>query len=240
MIGRTHSRARRCPHNGGVIRLRLYKARERQRVIDPADLEATYFAVDPATKPVFEHDGVMVWVSDSDHCRVEQRMCGRDVHLVESGTNVLPRARGLETLCTPGADYCWVHSLDWRWGAGEYLDRVRVEAIVDRALDMQPWAATQGPVGLVHLSYLMWFHDGAMANGVAWPLEDCTAEQIAAFSAAAIYFGLDEIADLIGRLEPDDALSHEYWNLSSAFGEDASPIRDALRCKLVEAPRDWV
>jgi hypothetical protein len=32
-------------------------------------------------------------------------------------------------------------------------------------------------------------------------MDDCTAEQIAAFTAAAIYFGLDEIADLIGRLE---------------------------------------
>jgi hypothetical protein len=176
-----------------VIRLRLYKARERQRVIDPADLEAAYFAVDPETKPVFEHDGVMVWVSGPDHCRVERRIRGRDLHLVECGTNVLPRARGLEILYTPGAAYRWVHSLDWRWSAGEYLDRDRVEAIVDRALDMEPWAAPDG-----------------------------------------------EIADLIGRLAPDDALSHEYRDLSSPFGEDASLIRDALRCKLVEAPRDWV
>jgi hypothetical protein len=222
-----------------VIRLRLYKARERQRVIDPADLEAAYTAVDPATKPVFEHDGVMVWVSDPDHCRVERRVRGRDLHLVESGTNVLSRARGLEILRAPGADYRWLHSLDWRWGAGEYLDRDRVEAIVDRALDMEPWAAAEGPIGLVHLSYLMWFHNGAMANGAAWPLDDCTAEQIAAFIAAATYFELDEVADLIGRLEQDDSLDHEYWDLSSPFGEDASLIRDALRCKLVEAPRDW-
>lgn len=126
-----------------MIRLRLYKARERQRVIDPADLEATYWGVDPETKPVFQHDGVMAWVSDSDHCRVERR--GRDLHLVESGTNVLPRARGLEILRTPGAGYRWVHSLDWRWGAGEYLDRDRVEAIVDRAIDLEPWVAA--PVG---------------------------------------------------------------------------------------------
>ena len=47
------------------------------------------------------------------------------------------------------------------------------------------------------------------------------------------------LADLIGRLEPDDALSYEYWDLSSPFDEDASLIRDALRCELVEAPRDW-
>jgi len=60
------------------------------------------------------------------------------------------------------------------------------------------------------------------------------------FTAAATYFELDEIADLIGRLEPDDALSHEYWELSSPFGEDASLIRDALRCKIFEAPGDWV
>jgi hypothetical protein len=224
-----------------VIRLRLYKARERQRVIDPADLEATYFAVDPETKPVFEHDGVMVWVSDPDHCRVERRIRGRDLHLVESGTNVLPRVRGLEILRTPGADYRWVHSLDWRWGAGEYLDRDRVEVIVEGALDMEPWKAPpEGPVGLVHLSYLMWFHNGAMANGVAWPLDDCTAEQIDAFIAAATYFELHEVADLIGRLEQDDALSQEYWDLSSPFGEDASLICDAVRCKLVETPRDWV
>ncbi|MEV4767488.1 hypothetical protein AB0J89_33110 [Micromonospora chokoriensis] len=222
-----------------MIRLRLYKARERQRVIDPADLEITYFAVDPEIKPVFEHAGVMVWVSDPDHCRVERRGGGRDLHLVESGTNVLPRARGLEILRAPHADYRWVHSLDWRWGAGEYLDRDHVGAIVDRALDMEPWAAPEGPVGLVHLSYLMWFHNGAMANGAAWPLDDCTAEQIVAFSAAATYFELDDIADLIGRLAPDDALSHEYWALSSPFGEDASLIRDALRCKLGEAPADW-
>ncbi|MEU7769780.1 hypothetical protein AB0C44_00460 [Micromonospora taraxaci] len=91
----------------------------------------------------------------------------------------------------------------------------------------------------MHLSHLMWFHNGAMANGAAWPLHDCTAEQIAAFAAAAIYFELDDIADLISRLEPDDALSHEYWDLSSPFGEDASLIRDALRCKLAEAPEDW-
>lgn len=223
-----------------MIRLRLYKARERQRVIDPADLEAAYFAIDPQTKPVFEHDGVMVWVSDPGHCRAERRIRGRELHLVESGTNVLPRARGLEILHTPGAGYRWVHSLDWRWGAGEYLDRDRVDATIDRALDMEPWVAPEGPIGLVHLSYLMWFHNGAMANGAAWPLEVCTAEQIAAFAAAATYFELDEIADLIGRLEPDDALSHEYWDLSSPFSEDASLIRDALRCKLVEAPRDWV
>ncbi|BCJ73596.1 hypothetical protein CS0771_31400 [Catellatospora sp. IY07-71] len=218
----------------------MYKARERQRVIDPADLEATYSWVDPETKPVFEHDGVMVWVSDPDHCRVERRIRGRDLHLVESGTNVLPRARGLEILRAPGADYRWVHSLDWRWGAGEYLDRDRVEAIIDRAVDLEPWVAVpEGPVGLVHLSYLMWFHNGAMANGAAWPLDGWTG-QIAAFAAAATYFELDEIAGLIGRLEPDDdALSHEYWDLSSPFGEDASLIRDALRCKLVEAPRDW-
>jgi len=223
-----------------VIRLRLYKARERQRVIDPAALEVAYFAVDPDTKPVFEHDGVMVWVSDPDHCRVERRIRGRDLHLVEAGTNVLPRARGLEILRAPGADYHWVHSLDVRWGSGQYLDRDRVEAIVDSALDIQPWAAPKGPVGLVHLSYLMWFHNGAMTNGAGWPLEDCTTEQIAAFAAAATYFELAGIADLIGRLEPDDAFSHEYWDLSSPFGEDASLIRDALRCKLVEAPQDWV
>lgn len=223
-----------------MIRLRLYKAPERQRRIDPADLEAVYSAVDPETKPVFEHDGVMVWVSDRDHCRVERCFRGRDLHLVESGTNVLPRARGLEILRAPGADYRWVHSLDWRWGAGEYLDRVRVEATVDRALDMEPWVAVEGPVGLVQLSYLLWFHNGAMANGAAWPLLDCTAEQISAFIAAATYFELDEVADLIGRLEQDDDLSQEYWDLSSPFGEDASLIRDALRCKLVEAPGDWV
>ncbi|MBQ0896208.1 hypothetical protein KBX37_24460 [Micromonospora sp. U56] len=222
-----------------MIRLRLYKARERQRVIDTADLEAVYVAVDPETKPVFEHDGVMVWVSEPDRCRVERRIRGRNLHLVESGTNVLPRARGLEILRRPGADYRWVHSLDWRSGAGEYLDRDRVEAIIDRALDIEPWAVPEGPVGLVHLSYLMWFHNGAMANGAAWPLNSCTTEQIAAFAAAATYFELDEIADLIGRLEPDDALSHEYWKLSSPFSEDASLIRDALRCKLVEAPADW-
>ncbi|MFG1871630.1 hypothetical protein [Micromonospora arborensis] len=96
----------------------------------------------------------------------------------------------------------------------------------------------EGPVGLVHLSYLMWFHHGAMANGAAWPLDDCTAEQIAAFAVAATYFELDDIADLIGRLEPDDVLSQEYWDLISPFGEDASLIRDALRCKLVETPKD--
>ncbi|MGC4811180.1 hypothetical protein ACLQ29_11695 [Micromonospora sp. DT228] len=226
-------------HTRGVIRLRLYRARERQRLIDPADLEVTYVAVEPETTPVFEHDGVMVWVSDPDHCRVERRVHGQDLHLVESGTNILPRARGLEILRAPGEDYRWVHSLDWRWGAGEYLDRDRIEAIVDRAVDMEPWAVPEGPVGLVHLSHLMWFHNGAMANGAAWPLDDCAAEQIAAFAAAAIYFELDDIADLIGRLEADDALSHEYWDLSSPFGEDASLIRDALRCKLVEAPEDW-
>lgn len=237
---RTHHRAGRCLHTRGVIRLRLYKARERQRVIGSADLEAAYWAVDSETKPVFEHDGVMVWVSDSDHCRVERRIRGRDLHLVESGTNVLPRTRGLEILRTPDADHRWVHSLDWRWGPGEYLDRHRVEAIVDRALDMEPWAAPEGPVGLVHLSYLMWFHNGAMANGAAWPLDVCTVEQIAAFAAAATYFELDDIADLIGRLEPDDSLGHEHRHLSSPFGEDASLIRDALRCKLVEAARDWV
>jgi hypothetical protein len=99
--------------------------------------------------------------------------------------------------------------------------------------------ATEGPVGLAHLSYLLWFHNGAMANGAAWPLDACTAEQIAAFTTATAYFGLDEIADLIGRLEPDDALDHEYWELSSPFGEDASLIRDAVRCKLVESPEDW-
>ncbi|GAA1535672.1 hypothetical protein GCM10009827_062500 [Dactylosporangium maewongense] len=224
-----------------MIRLRLYKARERQRVIDPAELEAAYAAVDPETKPVFEHDRVMVWVSDRDHCRVERRVRCRDLHLVESGTDVLPRTRGLEVLRTPGADYRWVHSLDWRWGAGEYLDRDRVDAIVDRALDMEPWAGSpECPVGLVHLSYLMWFHNGAMANGAAWPLDYCTAEQIAAFIAAATYFELDAVADLMSRLEPDDALSHEYWDLSGPFGEDASLIRDALRCKLVESPGDWV
>jgi hypothetical protein len=92
----------------------LYKARERQRVIDPADLEATYFAADPETKPVFEYDDVMVWVSDPGHCRVERRVRGRDLHLVE------------------------------------------------------------------------------------------------------------------------------YWDISSSFGEDASAIRDAVRCKLVETPRDGV
>lgn len=47
------------------------------------------------------------------------------------------------------------------------------------------------------------------------------------------------VADLIGRLERDDALSHEYGELSSPFGGDASLIRDAVRCKLVEAPWDW-
>jgi hypothetical protein len=62
-----------------VIRPRLPKAREGQRVIDPADLEATYFAVVPETKPVFVHDGVMVWVSDPHHCRVERRIHGRDL-----------------------------------------------------------------------------------------------------------------------------------------------------------------
>ncbi|WP_285560979.1 hypothetical protein [Actinoplanes regularis] len=224
-----------------MIRLRLYKAVERQRVIDPVALEATYFAVDPETKPVFEHDGVMVWVSGPDHCRAERHIRGRDLHLVESGTNVLPRARGLEILRSPGADYRWVHSLDWRWGPGEYLDRDRVEAIVERAIDLKPWAALPDePVGMVHLAYLMWFHNGAMANGAGWPLDACTAEQVAAFSAAATYFELDEIADLIGRLEPDDdALSDEYWNLSGSFGRDASLICDAVRCKLVEAPQDW-
>ncbi|MEU7769779.1 hypothetical protein AB0C44_00455 [Micromonospora taraxaci] len=131
-------------HSRGLIRLRLYKARERQRLIDPADLEVTYFAVDPETKPVFEHDRVMVWVSDPDHCRVERRDRGRDLHLVESGTNVLPRARGLGILRAPGVDYRWVRSLNWRWGAGEYLDRDQVEAIVDRALDMEPWAVPGG------------------------------------------------------------------------------------------------
>ncbi|MEV6344796.1 hypothetical protein [Actinoplanes sp. NPDC051851] len=222
-----------------MIRLRLYKARERQRVIDPADLEAEYAAADPRTKPVFEHDGVMVWVSERDRCRVERRFRGRDLHLIESGTNDLPRSRGLEILRMPGADYTWVPSLDWCWGAGEYLDRDRVESVVDRALDMEPWIAAEGPIGLVHLSYLMWFHNGAMANGAAWPLDVCTADQIAAFIAAATYFELNEIADLIGRLEHDDALSHEYWDLSGPFGQDASLIRDALRCKLVEAPADW-
>lgn len=217
----------------------MYKARERQRVIDPADLEAAYLAVDPATKPVFQHDRVLVWVSDPEHCRVER--VGRHLHLVESGTNVLPRARGLEILRTPDADYRWVHSLDWRWGPGEYLDRDRVEAIVERALDMAPWEAPpQGPVGLIHLSYLMWFHSNAMGDGVGWSLEYCTAEQMAAFAAAATYFELDDFAAVIGHREPDDALSYEYWHLSGAFGEDASPIRDALRCKLLEAPQDWV
>lgn len=223
----------------GVIRLRLYKARERQRVLDPADLEVTYFAVDPETKPVFEHNGVMVWVSRPDHCQVERHARGQNLHLVDSGTNILPRARGLEILRAPAADYRWVHSLDWRWGAGEYLDRDRVETIINRALDMEPWAVPEGPAGLVHLSYLMWFHNGAMANGAAGPLDDCTADQIAAFTAAATYFELNDIADLIGRREPDDALSHEYWDLSSPFGEDASLIRDALRCKLADAPEDW-
>lgn len=226
-------------HNVGVIRLRLYKARVRQRVVDPADLEAVYYAVDPQTKPVFAHDGVMVWVSGTDHCRVERHVRGRDLHLVESGTNVLPRARGLEILRTPGANYHWVHSLDWRWGAGEYLDRDQIEAIFDRAIALEPWATHSSPAGLAHLSYLMWYHNGAMANGAAWPLDACTAEQIAAFVAAASYFGLDQIADLIGRLEPDDALSYEYWDLSSPFNEDASLIRDAVRCKLAEAPTDW-
>lgn len=79
-----------------------------------------------------------------------------------------------------------------------------------------------------------------MANGAAWPLDACTTEQIAAFIAAATYLELDEVANLIGRLEPDDALSHEYWHLGSSFGEDASLIRDAVRCELVEAPSDWV
>lgn len=222
-----------------MIRLRLYKARERQRIIDLADLEAVYSAVDPATKPVFEHSGVMVWVSDPDYCRVERHIRGRELHLLEAGTNLLPRSRGLEILRAPAGDYHWVHSLDWRWGAGEYLDRDRVDAIVDRAVDSEPWAAMEGSVGVVHLSYLMWFHNGAMANGASWPLDSCTAEQIAAFVAAANYFELYEVADLIGRLEHDDALSHEYWELSSPFGEDASLIRDALRCKLIEAPRDW-
>lgn len=64
------------------------------------------------------------------------------------------------------------------------------------------------------MSYLMWFHNGAMANGAAWPLDGWTG-QIVAFVAAATYLELYEIADLIGRLEPDDALSHEYWDLSS-------------------------
>lgn len=181
----------------------------------------------------------MVWVSDPDHCRVERRIRGRDLHLVESGTNVLPRSRGLEILRAPGADYCWAHSLDWRWGAGDYLDRDLVDAVIDRALDMEPWSAPRGPVGFVHLSYLMWYHNGAIANGAAWPLDSCTAQQIAAFAAAATYLELHEIADLMGRLEPDDLLSDEYSDLSSPFGEDASVIRDALRCKLVEAPTDW-
>jgi hypothetical protein len=111
---------------------------------------------------------------------------------------------------------------------------------MDRALDSEPWAGRLDcPVGLAHLSYLMWFHSGAMANGAGWPLDGCTTEQIAAFTAAATYFGLDEIADLLGRLSADDALSHEYWQITGAFGDDASPIRDALRCKLTETPDDW-
>jgi hypothetical protein len=79
-----------------------------------------------------------------------------------------------------------------------------------------------------------------MADGAAWPLAAGTAEQIAATTAAATYFELDEIADLIGCPETDDALDHEYWELSSPFNQDASLIRHALRCKLVEAPQDWV
>ncbi len=35
-----------APAHWDVIRLRLYQARERQRVIDPADLEAIYLAAD--------------------------------------------------------------------------------------------------------------------------------------------------------------------------------------------------
>ena len=222
-----------------MIRLRHYHARVRQRVVHPADLDAAYAAVDPATEPVFERDGVLVWVLDPDHCRAERRAGGRDLHLVEAGTDALPRTRGLEILRAPGADRRWPHSPTQRRGAGEYLDRDLVEATLDRALEMAPWAAPAGPAGLVHLAYLMWFHNGAMANGVAWPLDDCTPGQIAAFAAAATYLGLDEIADLIGRLAPDDALSAEYWRLAGAFGEDASPIRDAVRCKLTEAPGDW-
>jgi hypothetical protein len=89
------------PQTGEVIRLRLNNARVRQRVIDPADLDAVYSVVDPETKPVFKHDGVMVWVSDRDHCRAERRIRGRDLHLVGSGWNVLPRAGGLEILRMP-------------------------------------------------------------------------------------------------------------------------------------------
>ncbi|GAA2706260.1 hypothetical protein Apa02nite_069540 [Actinoplanes palleronii] len=209
-------------------------------MIDAADLEATYAAVDWATKPVFDHDGVLVWVSGPDECRVERHRGGRDLRLDESGTNVLPRARGLEILRAPGAKYRWVHALDWRSGAGDYLDRDRVDAVMERGIDLEPWLSAESPVGLRHLSYLMWFHGGAMANGAGWPLDACTDEQIAAFSTAAAYFGLDQIVDLLGRLEPeDDAISEEYWDLSGAFGQDASPIYDAVRCKLVEAPGDW-
>ncbi|WP_436531309.1 hypothetical protein [Actinoplanes sp. HUAS TT8] len=222
-----------------MIRLRTYLARERQRVVDPADLESTYFAVDPATKPVFEHEGVRVWVSGPDECQVEGSSGGRGLHLVESGTNLLPRARGLEILRAPRAGYPWVHSLDWRWGAGEYLDRDRVGEVFDRASRITPWVAgAEGPVGLLHLAFLLWYHNGAMANGAEWVVSDCTDEQIAVFVAAAIYLGLDEVADLIGRLDPDSDLSDEYDDLSSAFG-DAALIFDAVRCKLVEAPADW-
>jgi hypothetical protein len=119
-----------------------------------------------------------------------------------------------------------VHSLDWRWGPGEYLDRDRVDAIVDHAVDMEPWAAAEGPVGPVHPSYLIWYHNGAMSNGAAWPLQDCTAEQITAFTTAAIYFGLEEIAYLIDRPESDDALDHEY---DRSFVKDlASDPDDAM------------
>jgi hypothetical protein len=97
----------------------------------------------------------------------------------------------------------------------------------------------EGPVGLVHLAYLMWFHNGAMANGAAWHLQDCTADQVAAFIAAAAYLELDEIAGLIGRLEPDDALSHEYWHLSSGFGEDASLIRDRATVQTCRGAQGW-
>jgi hypothetical protein len=129
-----------CLHTGEVIRLRLYKARERQRVIDPADLEAAYFAVDPQTKPVFEHDGVMVWVSDPGHCRVERRIRGRDLHLVESGTNVLPRARGLEILRTPGADYAGY--TPWT-GAGAPVSTSIATA--SKRPSTVPWTYHRGP-----------------------------------------------------------------------------------------------
>lgn len=55
----------------------------------------------------------------------------------------------------PSADYRWVHSLDYRWGTGEYRGRDRVEAIVEHALDMRPWVASEDPIGLMHLSYPM-------------------------------------------------------------------------------------